>query len=86
MLNTFTVMDQILDARGLRCPETVMMVRKTVRDMADGKILLIIADDPATTRDIPSFCQFMEHTLLVQATEQPPYRYLLRKGLKDIIK
>jgi tRNA 2-thiouridine synthesizing protein A len=32
-----------------------MMVRKTVRTMQTGETLLIIADDPATTRDIPGF-------------------------------
>ena len=32
-----------------------MMVRKTVRNMQTGETLLIIADDPATTRDIPGF-------------------------------
>ncbi len=65
---------------GLRCPEPVMMVRKTVRNMQTGETLLIIADDPATTRDIPGFCTFMEHDLLAQETEGLPYRYLLRKA------
>ena len=44
-----------LDAIGLRCPEPVMMVRKTVRKLVLGQTLLIVADDPATVRDIPSF-------------------------------
>jgi tRNA 2-thiouridine synthesizing protein A len=72
---------QTLDASGLRCPEPVMMVRKTVRAMQDGETLLVIADDPATVRDIPSFCRFMDHTLLASDIEQPPYRYLIQKGL-----
>ncbi len=72
---------QTLDASGLRCPEPVMMVRKTVRLMQDGEVLLVIADDPATVRDIPSFCRFMDHTLLASETENPPNRYLIRKGL-----
>ncbi len=55
--------DQTLDTLGLRCPEPVMLTRKTVRHMNEGEILHIIADDPATTRDIPSFCEFMEHQL-----------------------
>lgn len=80
MPDAFAAADHTLDARGLRCPEPVMMVRKAVRHMTEGQTLLIIADDPATTRDIPGFCRFMEHTLLAQATEQLPYRYLLRKG------
>lgn len=69
-----------LEAQGLRCPEPVMMVRKTVRKMAEGDTLLVTADDPSTTRDIPSFCRFMDHTLLAADTDQLPYRYLIQKG------
>lgn len=57
-----------------------MMVRKTVRGMQPGETLLIIADDPATTRDIPGFCRFMDHPLLAQQTETLPYQYLIQKG------
>lgn len=70
-----------LDALGLRCPEPVMMVRKTVRKLTDGQTLLIVADDPATVRDIPSFCQFMDHTLIASQTDTMPYQYLIKKGL-----
>ncbi|TKI07295.1 sulfurtransferase TusA [Martelella alba] len=76
----FAGADHTLDAQGLRCPEPVMMVRKAVRGMVSGQTLLIIADDPATIRDIPGFCRYMDHILLAQMTENPPYRYLLRKG------
>ena len=60
---TEITVDKTLDTVGLRCPEPVMLVRKNIRHMNEGEVLLILADDPATTRDIPSFCQFMEHTL-----------------------
>ncbi|NKF51854.1 sulfurtransferase TusA [Shewanella sp. WXL01] len=81
MSDTFEQANHQLDALGLRCPEPVMMIRKTVRKMAEGETLLIIADDPATTRDIPSFCEFMDHTLVSSETSETPYRYLLKKGL-----
>ena len=70
-----------LEAEGLRCPEPVMMVRKTIRKMQDGEVLLIKADDPSTTRDIPSFCRFMDHQLIASQTEELPYQYLIKKGL-----
>ncbi len=70
-----------LEAEGLRCPEPVMMVRKTIRNMQDGDVLLVKADDPSTTRDIPSFCRFMDHQLISAQTESSPYLYLIRKGL-----
>ncbi|OBU36444.1 sulfurtransferase TusA [Photobacterium phosphoreum] len=72
-----------LDAQGLRCPEPVMMVRKTVRKMAANETLLVIADDPSTTRDIPSFCRFMDHTLIAAETETLPYRFLIQKGVNN---
>lgn len=71
-----------LDTLGLRCPEPVMVIRKTVRKMQQGELLEVIADDPATTRDIPSFCRFMDHTLVESNIEQIPYRYLIQKGTK----
>lgn len=72
--------DQQLDALGLRCPEPVMMVRKTIRGMESGQLLLVEADDPATVRDIPSFCRFMGHELVSQQTEQLPFTYLIKKA------
>ncbi|MEN8619386.1 sulfurtransferase TusA [Shewanella baltica] len=81
MNDAFSTAQHRLDALGLRCPEPVMMVRKTVRQMAAGETLLIIADDPATMRDIPSFCEFMDHTLIASETTKTPYQYLIKKGL-----
>ena len=80
MSDLFTSPGHTLDAQGLRCPEPGMMVRKTVRGMQAGETLLIVADDPATTRDIPGFCTFMEHELVAKETDSLPYRYLVRKG------
>ncbi len=77
----FSSADQELDALGLRCPEPVMMLRMTMRKLEDGQTLSVTADDPATVRDIPSFCRFMQHTLLASDTESLPYRYLIKKGV-----
>lgn len=85
MNELFTQAQHQLDALGLHCPEPVMMIRKTVRGMEMGETLLILADDPATTRDIPSFCLHMDHTLLASDTEQAlslsdPQRALIHQG------
>lgn len=70
----------VLQAEGLRCPEPVMMIRKTIRSMENGQVLLVMADDPATKRDVVSFCEFMEHELLKSETDTLPYRYWIKKG------
>lgn len=81
MEDMFSSADQTLDALGLRCPEPVMMVRLQLRKMQVGETLLIIADDPATTRDIPAFCRFMDHELVASDTTELPYRYVVKKSV-----
>jgi len=73
--------DQTLEAEGLLCPEPVMMIRKAIRTMQDGEVLLVKADDPSTRRDVPSFCQFMDHQLLSAHTESKPFCFWIKKGL-----
>lgn len=80
MASDFHQADHQLDTLGLRCPEPVMMVRLQIRNMQNGETLLVVADDPATTRDIPSFCRFMEHKLLSSDVDSTPFRYLIQKG------
>lgn len=77
----FSNADYQLDALGKRCPEPIMLIRGIVRKMQEGETLAIAADDPSTTRDIPGFCRFMDHSLLKVQTQTLPYQYLLRKGL-----
>ena len=69
-----------VDARGLWCPEPLMIVRNKVRDMNVGEELFIQATDPSTHRDFTNFCRFMGHEL-VEATENDGVlEFVIRKG------
>lgn len=72
--------DKILDTSGLLCPEPVMMLHKTVREVAAGAIIKVIATDPSTTRDIPKFCHFLGHELLHQESDEKSYIYVIKKS------
>ena len=79
-LSTFDDANYQFYAIGLRCPEPVMMVRLKIREMQVGETVTVTADDHSTTRDIPSFCRFMEHELLDSQRVNSPYQYLIKKG------
>lgn len=68
-----------LDARGLFCPEPVMLLHNKIRDMATGDLLQLIATDPSTTRDVPKFCHYLGHELVESDEQENTYRYLIRK-------
>lgn len=69
----------LLDARGLFCPEPVMLLHKKIRELAVGDELLVLASDPSTIRDIPKFCHFLGHELVSAETQEQLYRYRIRK-------
>jgi tRNA 2-thiouridine synthesizing protein A len=73
--------DVILNTSGLVCPEPVMLLHKSVRELIIGQVIEVIATDPTTTRDIPKFCQFLGHELVSQSNNTDnSYRYLIRKS------
>ena len=69
-----------LDARGLRCPEPVMLLHKAVAELGEGECLTVLATDPTTRRDIPQFCRFLGHELLSSEEGDNEFTYRLRKG------
>ena len=56
--------EKIIDATGLLCPIPVLKLRKHLKSMEFGDIVLINADDPAAAIDIPHFCNEAGHTLI----------------------
>mgnify|MGYP000662688988 FL=1 len=72
--------DLELDATGLMCPEPVMMLHSTFKDIKVGDVVKVLATDPSTTRDIPKFCLFLGHDLIAQEEADSQYQYLIRKG------
>ncbi|MFB9868411.1 sulfurtransferase TusA [Vreelandella sulfidaeris] len=77
--STLPCYDAVLDTTGLYCPEPIMLMHNQVRDMSSGQVLKVIATDPATTRDVPKFCQFLGHELLVQdSSSASDFVYFIR--------
>ncbi|QOI10845.1 sulfurtransferase TusA [Blochmannia endosymbiont of Colobopsis nipponica] len=71
--------DKILDIKGFICPEPIQLIRKEINLIRTHQIILVVTDDPSTKYEIPAFCRFMEHTLLMNTTLHLPYFFMLRK-------
>ncbi len=70
----------LLDTSGLYCPEPIMLLHTQLNKMSTGETLLLIATDPATTRDVAKFSQFLKHPLVHQEEDENQYRYWLTKA------
>lgn len=53
-----------VDARGTLCPVPVIELAKAIRDVADGEVVTVLADDPAAATDIPAWCRMRGHDFL----------------------
>jgi tRNA 2-thiouridine synthesizing protein A len=75
--------EHLLDARGLFCPEPVMLLHKKIREIAEGEVLVLVATDPSTSRDVPKFCHFLGHELLSSSENEKTFCYSIRKASTD---
>lgn len=75
--------DHELDATGLKCPMPVLRARRALKPLQSGERLLVQADDPASVKDFPAFCE-MTGAVLERSDEEtgpdgPVYLFLIRK-------
>jgi len=68
-----------LDAKGLMCPEPVMMLHKKVKEMDSGQVLKVLATDPSTKRDIVKFCTFLSFELLLDEEVDGVFGFYIKK-------
>ncbi len=68
-----------LDTSGKCCPMPIVETNKTMRSLSPGEILQIIATDPGTQVDIPSWCQRTGNELLSTVVEDKSYTYYVKK-------
>ena len=72
--------DNTLDARGLLCPLPVLRANKSLRALAVGDELKVMATDPSAPEDFRSFCEAAGHDLLESREEDGVFLIILRKG------
>ena len=71
---------KFVDAKGLKCPEPVMLLHAAVRDANSGDVIKVVATDPSTKKDIANFCEFLGHELLESREGNSEFSFLVKKG------
>ncbi|MCW5197543.1 sulfurtransferase TusA family protein [Buchnera aphidicola] len=69
----------ILNLIGLRCPDTMLFLKKKLRSLKIGDLIIIITDDITTKREIPILCNFLNYILIKSNVSKIPYSYFLKK-------
>ncbi len=72
----------VVDARGLRCPQPVVLAARATRDLPVGTVVVVLADDPAAHVDVPAWAWLRGHAVEVREVEGWSV-YTVRVGESD---
>lgn len=73
-----------LDAGETGCGELTMLIFQTMKPMATGEILEVLAYDPAASIDILAWCRMTGNVLVAQHREEHPQRFFIQKMGKHL--
>ena len=71
--------ETVLDVKGMNCPLPVLRANRTLRNLAPGARLRVLATDRAAVADFQAFCRETGHALLAWSEEAGTFSFLIRR-------
>lgn len=68
-----------LDCRGLTCPMPVIKLSKTIKSMAVGAVVEMLATDPGSVPDLEAFEKQTGHKVLARSEDGGVFRFLVQR-------
>ncbi len=69
-----------VDARGESCPGPLVTLFRALKDAGQGDLLELLATDPGSVSDVPSWAKLSGNELLEATEEDGVFRYVIRKA------
>lgn len=69
-----------VDACGLMCPLPLLRLKKALQGLEEGRVVRVLATDPAAVLDFGVFVEQAGHVLLCREEEGGVLCFLIRKG------
>ena len=70
---------ETLDTRGLQCPMPIVELAKKIKELKEGEVLELIADDPGAKEDVPAWCKRTGNELIEMSEEGGVLRFKIKK-------
>jgi tRNA 2-thiouridine synthesizing protein A len=75
--------ETLIDAQFMKCPLPVLRAAKTLRGMAAGQKLRILATDPAAVSDFRDFCKQSGHALVATSEISGVFSFTIRRKAEE---
>ena len=71
--------DHVLDCVGLYCPMPIYETSKKIKELQQGQVLEVIADDKGIKKDMPAWCETTGNEILGIEEKGGEYRVYVKK-------
>lgn len=71
--------DKFVDAKGLKCPQPLLLAKHGMDQVKTGQVILLEATDPHTDLDLEVWCERFGHKLK-QHSENGVFRFWIKKS------
>jgi tRNA 2-thiouridine synthesizing protein A len=68
-----------VDAKGQSCPGPLVSLAKAIKDSNSGDLLELLATDPGSKSDVPSWATLSGNELVEATEDGDVFRYVVRK-------
>jgi len=72
-----TGVDVELDCRGMFCPLPIVQLKKATKSMKPGQVLRLLATDPGSVRDVPSWAGKTGNRVVEASEDSGVYTYVI---------
>ncbi|MFZ2108462.1 MAG: sulfurtransferase TusA family protein [Roseiarcus sp.] len=72
------MIDETLDARGLKCPLPILLAKRALKRVPRGGVLELLATDRGVDADIVDLCELTGAILVDSSFADGVYRFVLR--------
>ena len=70
---------ETIDARGLSCPMPIVKTAQTIKTVASGAAVELLATDPGSIKDVAAWCRATGNELVEQTSDGAVYRFVIRR-------
>ncbi|MCB1605086.1 MAG: sulfurtransferase TusA family protein [Xanthomonadales bacterium] len=73
--------DNFVDAKGLQCPQPLLLASQAIKKMLPSSVLLLEATDPHTDLDLQVWCERFGHQIVHTEEKDDLFRFWIQKGV-----
>ena len=74
-----TTQTRTVDARNQSCPGPLVTLHKALKEADPGEVLELLATDPGSRSDVPSWAEISGNELLESSERDGVFHYVIRK-------